>query len=114
MGISDKCSRCHRRVAATKELPEGCQLRHLAALTLPWIMEALKLSDTNDREIELGRVLRGNASSPGFVDDWRGEHALEGGDVRELTQMLLKTKSEDVTIAMLSAPCRHFVGSEER
>lgn len=112
MDMSDKCERCHRRSAASKGIEScHCQLRKMAALTLPWVIEALKLADANERKVRIGRVLRGDTNSPGFINDWRDEHALKDSDVEDLTRTILNAASaEDVTIALLCAPCRLFIG----
>ncbi len=98
-----KCTYCQRRA--------DCALRDLAALTLPWVIEALQDECTDwDRAHAVRRALRGSGCSPGYVEDWKFVGAMTEADVTRLVEVVVRRG--EVSFALLCSACRHYLGPE--
>lgn len=96
-----KCERCHRH--------KNCNLLRYARETLPYLTE-IKGDSEWERRHNLSRALRGNATSPGFVEDWIIDKAMTPRDVRLLTNEIL---NEGASLERLVKRCRHYLGPEQ-
>jgi len=96
-----KCARCHRR--------NDCALHDLAVSTLPWVEEAHASEGSDwDRKNAVRRALRGGGESPGFIEDWLFEGAITRDDASAMAEKILRSNA--VSLAHLTARCRHYVG----
>jgi len=96
---------------------EECVLRRHAEATLPFAQATLGESALSeyDRELALGRVLRGNGGtgSPGFVEEAILDQVMTRGEIEELRKELLKVRPENapaVSLDELCRFCRHYQG----
>lgn len=99
-----KCKKCFRG-------RDSCELKKFVELTLPWINDALNKTYENDSEksSEMGRILRGNKNSPGFLTDWIHRHAITEADARKLIDELSK-RNKEITLEFICNRCRYYSG----
>jgi len=99
--FEQKCVQCIRR--------EGCNLLDLAAGALASVALAQESPGTQwDRTHVVRRALRGNAESPGFVEDWVVDGAMSDDDVGALVDDIVRDVAVD--LPLLARACRRYLG----
>lgn len=103
MGMTD----CHKY--------KGCKLKNMAKMTIPWIedvLERFQLKERDEKIQEVLRVMRGTVNSPGFIEDWLTNHAVDRKKIRKLAEIIVKKNQVD--LEMICGFCQLYIGPKRK